>query len=65
MDDDRVAPAAGAFFALNMLVATEGGDTFTEGEIRGWMSGAGLVPGPRVETGFSTSIVFGTAPARE
>jgi SAM-dependent methyltransferase len=65
MDDDRIAPAAGAFFALNMLVATEGGDTFTEGEIRGWMSGAGLAPGPRVETGFGTSIVFGTAPWRE
>ncbi len=65
MDDDRVAPAAGAFFALNMLVATEGGDTFTEGEIRGWMSGAGLAPGPRLETGFGTDIVFGTAPARE
>jgi predicted O-methyltransferase YrrM len=65
MDEDRVAPAAGAFFALNMLVATESGDTFTEREIRGWMIGAGLAPGPRIETGFGTSIVFGAAPPRD
>jgi SAM-dependent methyltransferase len=59
MDDDRVAPPAGAFFALNMLVATDHGDTFTDGEIRGWMTDAGLGPGPRIDTGFGTSIVIG------
>ena len=32
MSPDRIAPAAGAFFALNMLVATDHGDTFTEAE---------------------------------
>ena len=64
MDEDRVAPPAGAFFALNMLVATESGDTFTEREIRGWMAAADLGPGPRIETGFGTSIVFGTSPSR-
>lgn len=63
MDDDRVAPAGGAFFALNMLVATDDGDTFTEGEIRGWMARAGLDPGPRIETGSGTSIVIGVRPA--
>jgi len=59
MDDDRVAPAGGAFFALNMLVATDHGDTFTEAETRGWMTAAGLAAGPRIETGFGTSIVAG------
>lgn len=34
MDDDRLHPPAGAIFALNMLVATEGGDTFTFAEVR-------------------------------
>jgi SAM-dependent methyltransferase len=64
MDDDRVTPAVGAFFALNMLVATDGGDTFTEGEIRGWMNLAGLAPGPRIDTGSGTSIVIGIGPSR-
>lgn len=64
MDDDRVTPSVGAFFALNMLVATDRGDTFTEGEIRGWMNAAGLAPGPRIDTGSGTSIVIGIGPSR-
>ena len=64
MDDDRVTPSVGAFFALNMLVATDRGDTFTEGEIRGWMNSAGLAPGPRIDTGSGTSIVIGIGPSR-
>jgi SAM-dependent methyltransferase len=64
MDDTRVTPQVGAFFALNMLVATDHGDTFTEGEIRGWMTAAGLEPGPRLETGFGTAIIVGIKPSR-
>ena len=59
MDQDRTAPAMGAMFALNMLVATDRGDTFTEGEIRGWLSDAGLAQGPRLETPFGNAIVIG------
>jgi SAM-dependent methyltransferase len=64
MDSDRVAPAGGAFFALNMLVATDHGDTFTEAEIRGWMDDAGLAPGPRADTASGTSIVIGRGPSK-
>ncbi len=42
MHEDRTEPSAGAMFALNMLVGTEHGDTYTESEIRGWMEAAGL-----------------------
>jgi len=42
MTDDRVSPASGALFALNMLVGTDRGDTFTGSEITGWMTSAGL-----------------------
>jgi predicted O-methyltransferase YrrM len=59
MDEDRTAPAPGALFALNMLVATDRGDTFTEGEIRRWLSDAGLAQGPRLETPFGSAIVIG------
>ena len=34
MEEDRTRPVAGALFAVNMLVATEGGGTFTLGELR-------------------------------
>jgi len=34
MDDSRTAPVMGALFAINMLVATEAGGTFTFDEIR-------------------------------
>jgi hypothetical protein len=34
MDDSRTSPVAGALFAVNMLVATEGGGTFTFAELR-------------------------------
>lgn len=42
MNDDRLGPAFGAFFALNMLVNTPLGDTYTESEIKGWMENAGM-----------------------
>lgn len=42
MDDDRTHPPFGAIFALNMLVNTPGGDTFTESEVKSWMETAGL-----------------------
>ena len=42
MDEDRTSPLGGALFALNMLVATETGDTYTESEVRQWLSGSGI-----------------------
>lgn len=45
MDDSRTTPADGALFALNMLVNTKAGDTYTLAEMRAWLEGAGC---PRV-----------------
>ena len=42
MSEDRTQPLAGAVFALNMLVGTQAGDTFTSSEIKYWMANAGL-----------------------
>ena len=53
MRDDRTAPRAGALFAVNMLVGTAQGGTFTLAEYRSWLEGAGFrdvrqlpLPGP-------------------
>lgn len=53
VNDDRSGPPSGLIFAVNMLVNTDQGDTFSFEEIRGWLEEAGFraartldVPGP-------------------
>jgi 3-hydroxy-5-methyl-1-naphthoate 3-O-methyltransferase len=59
MNDDRTSPAAGAFFALNMLIGTKAGDTYTEKEVGGWMRLAGLSGIRRIDTPFESSLIVG------
>lgn len=59
MDGDRTSPAFGTLFALNMLVATESGDTYTEPEVRLWMQEAGLSGIKRRDTDFDTTLIIG------
>jgi 2-polyprenyl-3-methyl-5-hydroxy-6-metoxy-1,4-benzoquinol methylase len=42
LNEDRTSPLQGALFAINMLVHTEGGRTYTPREMGGWLRGAGL-----------------------
>lgn len=42
MDDSRTQPVSGALFALNMLVGTATGGTFTLSEIREDLAAAGF-----------------------
>jgi len=58
MDDDRLTPSFGAFFALNMLVNTKSGDTYTESEIKAWFEQAGIAFVERIETP-STGLIIG------
>lgn len=46
-NDERTGPLFPLLFALNMLVNTDGGGTYTLAEYRDWLAGAGFV---RVET---------------
>lgn len=59
MDEDKTAPAFGALFSLNMLVATESGDTYTESEVKEWLQRAGLSGIQRLVTDFDTSLIIG------
>jgi len=59
MDEERVAPSHGALFALNMLVGTDAGDTYTEAEVSGWLTAAGLSGVSRRGTPFGTSQIVG------
>ena len=42
VDADRRGPMSGLVFAVNMLVNTEAGDTYTFEEIAGWLAEAGF-----------------------
>jgi len=59
MNADRTKPAGGAFFAMNMLIGTEAGDTYTDSEVRDWMKGAGLSGIRRVDTPYDSSLMIG------
>jgi SAM-dependent methyltransferase len=59
MNEDRTAPLPGAMFALNMLVGTGAGDTYTESEVRSWMEEAGLGNVTRTDTPFNNVLVIG------
>jgi len=59
MSDDRTKPIGGALFALNMLVGTEAGDTYTESEIISWMKEAGFKNFEKKNTDFGQGIIIG------
>jgi precorrin-6B methylase 2 len=60
MEENRFQPMAGAFFALNMLTGTPGGDTFTELEIKGWMEKAGIHFTERIDLARGNGLMIGT-----
>jgi ubiquinone/menaquinone biosynthesis C-methylase UbiE len=51
MDESRTRPPAGAMFALNMLVNTSGGDTYTFGEVKETLEAAGFGEVKQVRSG--------------
>ncbi len=59
MNEDRINPPGGAFFALNMLVATESGDTYTKSEVKSWLKDAGFTNIIFKKTAFGTTLVIG------
>lgn len=58
IDEDRRGPLQPALFALNMLVGTSGGDTYTASEVRGWLLEAGCRDVVRRDTA-TASLVIG------
>ena len=62
MNDDRTEPSVGAVFALNMLVGTIHGDTYTENEISSWMRDAGLTDVVYKETPSGNQLMVGKKP---
>lgn len=59
MEDSRIKPARGALFALNMLVNTMAGDTYTEKEIKEWLELAGIRFEEKIDIEDEDTILIG------
>lgn len=59
MKDERTEPVNGALFALNMLVATDSGDTYTEEEMKEWFVNAGITKIEKKNTSFASDLLIG------
>ena len=62
-DDDRAGPRHPVLFALNMLVNTIAGDTYTRAELRSWTTAAGLTWLGSVETDAPSTLVIAQRPS--
>lgn len=60
MNPDRSGPLKSATFAINMLVATSKGDTYTEEEISSWLKKSGFTNIQRKDVPFMVSQIIGS-----
>ncbi|EQD30286.1 methyltransferase type 12, partial [mine drainage metagenome] len=59
-NEDRSGPPFPVFFALNMLVNTLEGDTYTLGEYTRWLTEAGFTKVETADVGSHSPIIIGT-----
>jgi cyclopropane fatty-acyl-phospholipid synthase-like methyltransferase len=62
LDPDRTGPPQAALFALNMLVGTSNGDTYTEEEYASWLRDTGFVDIRRVNLPGPASLMIAARP---
>jgi 3-hydroxy-5-methyl-1-naphthoate 3-O-methyltransferase len=59
---DRMGPVISLFFAANMLVNTDDGDTYSFEEIRGWLMEAGFTDARLLEAPGPSPLILATKP---
>ncbi len=62
LEPDKTAPEVGALFALNMLVGTRSGSSYSEPEYAEWLRDAGFVEVRRVPLSGPTDLMVGQRP---
>lgn len=62
LDPQGTGPRWAALFALNMLTATRGGNSYTEGEYAAWLGDAGFTGDRRIDLGGPASLMVGNKP---
>jgi hypothetical protein len=61
-NEKRTGPPTPLIFAVNMLIHTEVGDTYTFGEIAGWLREAGFVKPRLLEAPSPSPLILATRP---
>jgi SAM-dependent methyltransferase len=62
VDEDRRGPVSGLFFAVNMLVNTDNGGTYSFTEISAWLAEAGFVNARMVAAPGPSPLILATKP---
>jgi SAM-dependent methyltransferase len=62
VNDDRTGPLNGLLFAVNMLVHSERGDTFSFDEIKSWLEDAGFKNVRKLEAPGPSPLILATKP---
>lgn len=62
VNEDRTGPPMALIWAVNMLVQTEEGDTFSFGEIAGWLRDAGFENSRLLETPGPSPLILASKP---
>lgn len=62
VNPERTGPLNGLFFAVNMLVNTDNGDTYSFEEIAGWLEKAGFADAHRVQSPGPSPLILATKP---
>jgi ubiquinone/menaquinone biosynthesis C-methylase UbiE len=62
VNDKRTAPPVSLLFAVNMLVSTQDGDTFSFEEISKWLRAAGFVKPRLLQAGGPSPLILATKP---
>jgi hypothetical protein len=60
LDRDKTGPRPAALFALNMLVGTERGSSYSEDEYAGWLAGSGFREIRRIDLPGPSSLMVGS-----
>jgi len=63
VDEDGTAPLHAALFALNMLVGTAGGQTYSASEYQAWLRAAGYADARLVQLPGPTDLILASRPA--
>ena len=59
MNDAKTEPVQGAIFSINMLVGVEGGDCYSESEVRSWLNNTGFSDITKVDVESGIGQVIG------
>ena len=60
MNDAKTEPVQGAIFSINMLVGVDGGDCYSEKEVKNWLANAGFSDSVKVDLKSGLAQVTGT-----